>query len=101
MTQPLKHCARCGKAKPLPDFNKDASRADGLRGTCKPCRSIADKAWRLANPEHMLRKSAAQYFTRDKGLKNKDIPPGLVEVKVMLNKVTQLITDIKKGQNES
>jgi 5-methylcytosine-specific restriction endonuclease McrA len=39
-----KHCARCKNVKPLTDFAKSRSTADGLTAYCKPCHNEAGKA---------------------------------------------------------
>lgn len=45
-----KQCARCNVRKAADQFNKDASRPDGLQGYCRPCHRAASKEWRQANP---------------------------------------------------
>lgn len=35
--EPTKLCPRCGKTKPISEFGKDASRADGTQSCCKEC----------------------------------------------------------------
>jgi hypothetical protein len=39
----LKRCATCGEVKPLDEFDRDASRADGHRSRCRSCRSHHDR----------------------------------------------------------
>lgn len=33
----MKLCGTCRKSKPLADFNRKASRADGLQEVCREC----------------------------------------------------------------
>lgn len=47
---PLKTCWMCQKAKPLPEFGKDASRSDGLNPRCKSC----------STQDHVRRQAAKQ-----------------------------------------
>lgn len=35
-----KHCAKCGKLKDIKFFHKDATRPDGHKTRCKPCRVV-------------------------------------------------------------
>lgn len=38
-------CTKCGKDKPLTDFVKEKTRADGRRLSCKACRQAVHRAW--------------------------------------------------------
>lgn len=53
-----KVCGKCGVTKPTTEFNKNASKRDGLAHSCKVCTSIAMAAWREANPENVKAHSA-------------------------------------------
>lgn len=44
-----KRCGTCGRRKPRSEFHRNASRADGLQGTCKACKSTRDKQDYSAN----------------------------------------------------
>lgn len=35
----MKMCGKCKQSQPPSEFHKDPSRRDGLRGTCKGCRT--------------------------------------------------------------
>ena len=41
-----KRCPRCDKTKPIDDFNRSRSSADGASATCRACSKIASKEWR-------------------------------------------------------
>lgn len=43
-----KRCQRCGEQKSLDSFSRNSSSKDGLRGKCKPCRTIESTEW-IAN----------------------------------------------------
>ena len=44
-----KVCTKCNQIKPLREYNKDKSKTDGLRYSCKQCQSIAKKQYRDNN----------------------------------------------------
>ncbi len=44
-----KTCWRCKADKPVAEFNRDASRWDGLRATCRSCSSGESASYRLRN----------------------------------------------------
>lgn len=46
-----KLCRRCGEAKPLEAFYRDAAARDGHRPECKACTSARRKAWYASNRE--------------------------------------------------
>jgi|GEM_PF-1428920 len=50
MNVPSKHCSSCSTTKSQSEFNKNAGKKDGLRSCCKVCQSVANKAYRAANP---------------------------------------------------
>jgi hypothetical protein len=39
----IKRCRLCQDYKPLDDFHKDRSKADGLKGACKTCANLERK----------------------------------------------------------
>lgn len=57
----MKQCSKCEEDKPLTEFNKDASKKDGLRGWCKLC-------WRVRKRE-VHNKSKSQKESRIKWLR--------------------------------
>lgn len=49
----MKICVKCGDAKPVTEFHRDANRRDGLRGHCKACEKVLHAAWAKANSERL------------------------------------------------
>lgn len=49
--EPMKTCYNCKEHKPLDQFCKDATKKDGLKGTCKPCLKQRSKELYDLNPE--------------------------------------------------
>jgi transposase-like protein len=47
----MKVCCRCSRALPVEQFGHDKSRPDGLRYSCRECRSTVTKDWRATNIE--------------------------------------------------
>jgi 5-methylcytosine-specific restriction endonuclease McrA len=71
-----KRCPKCGETKPVEDFGKNRSMADGLQGWCKSCvnaaakpyrkknraaRTLYNKGWRATNPDKV-----AAYYAANK-----------------------------------
>lgn len=48
-----KTCRVCGEAKPLEEFNRDRSRADGHQNHCRGCASVIGRQWREKNPDKL------------------------------------------------
>lgn len=46
---PEKICAKCKVTYPLSKFGKNAKSKDGLSPKCKPCKSLANRLFRLNN----------------------------------------------------
>lgn len=46
-----KQCKGCGIVKPLTDYHKVKTVADGRNSRCKECRNAEARAWRRENPE--------------------------------------------------
>jgi hypothetical protein len=44
-----KTCSKCGVAKPIAEFYKDAKNRDGLQSRCKECVDTRIERWRKAN----------------------------------------------------
>src|SRR5215216_6065607 len=44
---PMKSCSKCGGLKPLRDFRRDRTKADGLHAACKACKRVTDAAQKL------------------------------------------------------
>lgn len=53
----MKQCARCKTEKPKTDFNKDASKKDGLVSFCRPCRKEYMNDYYAKNSEALKEKS--------------------------------------------
>jgi 5-methylcytosine-specific restriction endonuclease McrA len=49
----MKACTVCGEAKPLAEFSKDRSRADGHTHRCKLCDKAKASRWQKGNAEQM------------------------------------------------
>lgn len=47
----MKRCPTCKEVKPRGEFNKDASKKDGLSNLCKECNRAKSRKWRAENPE--------------------------------------------------
>ena len=70
-TEETKVCSRCGKTKPLSEFNKDSSAKDGLQHWCRQCQKEYDAErapkYREKNREEIRARNRVYYS------KNKDI----------------------------
>ncbi|CAG4920323.1 hypothetical protein [Paraburkholderia gardini] len=53
-----KTCPRCKASKPVSEFGKLKTRADGLSHYCKACSRAIFKAWYLRHREERLKKIA-------------------------------------------
>lgn len=53
----MKICKDCGLSKPLSEYHKKKDTKDGLRTSCKVCRSVSSKQWYEDNKERRLVKS--------------------------------------------
>ena len=47
----MKYCKKCKQVKDSSDFNKDASKYDGLHTTCRACECLQHKQSRKKSPE--------------------------------------------------
>lgn len=47
----MKTCSKCNRELSIDMFGKQKAGKDGIRSTCKECRKIEDKLYRLNNPE--------------------------------------------------
>ena len=56
-------CPRCGKAKPVSDFARDASKASGRKSHCKACDAAKSRRW-YADPKNRVKKLAAMAARR-------------------------------------
>lgn len=52
----LKTCSKCHKEKPLSEFSKDKSKADGHYPSCKDCMNLYSKDYYLRNKNKILNK---------------------------------------------
>ncbi|WP_314426014.1 hypothetical protein [uncultured Microbacterium sp.] len=50
----LKRCGTCEASKPLADFNRKKSRADGLQETCRECNRAASRRYYRQNRAHHI-----------------------------------------------
>lgn len=55
----LRCCNGCRESKPLTEFGRNSSRADGTQTQCKLCARAACKKWHAANLEHNKERSKA------------------------------------------
>ncbi len=56
----MKACGRCGEEKPLIEFNRMNSSADGRHGYCRQCSAIYHRAYHAANWESQNAKCRAR-----------------------------------------
>lgn len=61
-----KTCSKCGVVKPVSEFHKDCSCADGLHYWCKTCHQVHDQAYYETNRETLLVQHA-EYRVTDAG----------------------------------
>lgn len=63
MTDDIIHktCSKCKANLPLSEFNKDKSKRDGLRSSCKACKKSNNRAYYAANREKCLGQQKAHY----------------------------------------
>lgn len=90
-------CRRCLTEKPTVDFYKDRSRKEGTSAYCKPCKSVIDKAYIIADPNRIEKRNqrsrewqknnAKQYKETIKKWKNNNL-----EKKWQLDKKSHLWT---------
>lgn len=57
----MKTCKKCGKAKPLAEFERAEGTRDGHRGSCKSCRADYGRRYREANGERLRQKKRKYY----------------------------------------
>lgn len=50
----MKRCGTCAKVKPLSDFNRKASRADGRQEVCRDCNRASSRRYYHSNREHHI-----------------------------------------------
>lgn len=60
----MKKCTKCGQTKSPGEFNKNASKPDGLDCWCRQCKHKADNDRRARNPEHVRRLARESSYTR-------------------------------------
>lgn len=67
MGEAIKQCSKCGQVKPIYQFDKDASRKDGLSYLCKECRSTrpAQKVRQSATDQKAVLKRAIATFGKE------------------------------------
>ncbi len=66
-----KTCTKCGVEKALSEFHKDKSKKDGLRSSCKSCKSLQNSQYRENNKEKELERDH-QY--------RKNLPAGIYKI---------------------
>jgi len=64
----LKICSKCHEEKNINEFRKDKTKKDGYFSSCKKCREIIDKKYRLNNPNKLkiYYKENKQYLLNQK-----------------------------------
>jgi hypothetical protein len=60
-----KRCYVCGETKGLSEFNKNKSKKDGLRDSCKDCDVVLRKEWKSRNKDKVL-KAKKRYRIKNK-----------------------------------
>ena len=68
-TKDLKVCSKCKVSKPRSEFSKDSCAKGGLKGRCRLCTSIANKAKRLANPQAAKERDRLKYAANSEAIK--------------------------------
>lgn len=58
----MKTCSCCKEIKLKTNFGKDKYNKEGLNSQCKDCKRLANKKWRLANPEKVKADNKLQYY---------------------------------------
>lgn len=56
-----KTCSKCGEARPISEYHKNANSKDGLRPDCKPCALAVKKKYYDANRERLISCVQANY----------------------------------------
>ena len=51
----LKQCGTCGQVKPLTEYNRKSSRADGLQEVCRECNRKSSRAYYARNRDKHVR----------------------------------------------
>lgn len=51
----MKRCGTCGQMKPLTEFNRKSSRADGLQEVCRDCNRASSRAYYAKNRERHVK----------------------------------------------
>jgi hypothetical protein len=64
-----KICSKCKKIKSIEDFNKDRTKKDGLRSSCKKCTQILNRQYHINNIEVRNKKSREYYKKNEEKLK--------------------------------
>lgn len=64
----VKLCSACRRDKPLDDFYRKASAADGRQTYCKTCQDSRNAGWATANPDRRAVTSRAAAFFRKYGI---------------------------------
>jgi hypothetical protein len=50
----MKRCGTCGETKPISEFNRKASRADGLQEVCRECNRDSSRRYYARNRAHHI-----------------------------------------------
>jgi hypothetical protein len=67
--EPQKVCGTCRKSKPLADFNRKASRPDGLQEVCRDCNRETSRRYYAANRDRHVRTIVERTARRRRELK--------------------------------
>ena len=68
----MKQCKKCGVLKENNFFVKDENMKDGFRNSCKECKNLGSRKYRITNREHVKELQKKVYFKhREKNLEKK------------------------------
>jgi 5-methylcytosine-specific restriction endonuclease McrA len=88
----VKRCSRCHCHKELTDFNKNKSRKDGLRHTCKSCDKEQNKEFKKTHPNY-----AKEYYEENK---SKIVAKQLVYYRENFERISQARKEYAKNNKE-
>jgi hypothetical protein len=87
----MKVCNKCGKEKPLDEFNKDKTKSSGLHSRCKLCDKQATVEWQKNNNDR-YRANVDKWYNNNQDKhyasvrkNHSKIPPGVYQIKCMVN----------------
>lgn len=71
MAQTSKRCSKCGKDKPLSEFNRDRAQLSGLSCQCRECKGISRRRRYIETDEHVRMAEQYEREGRDKRYRTK------------------------------